>query len=164
VHWWNPVAWLAERRMVVERERACDDHVLADGTLASDYARHLLDIGELMRGRGGEDALRAAALSGALIAGGTGLTARVERLLDAGRSHRLPPRPLVAGVVACALLLALPAACLTGDPLAGEGARRLVYKTADATRGQTAVLLARRLEEMGLSSARVTVPDNEEAE
>ncbi len=32
------------RAMRVERERACDDQVLAAGTKASDYAHELLDI------------------------------------------------------------------------------------------------------------------------
>jgi beta-lactamase regulating signal transducer with metallopeptidase domain len=161
-HWWNPLAWLAERRMFVERERACDDYVLADGTRASDYARHLLDIGRLAQLRSAEPALRAAARSGALIAGCTSLTARVETMLDAGRSHRLPGRGLGPAVLCAALALALPAACLNGHPLQEQQAVRLVYKTADATRDATAGTLTRRLREMGLSSARVSIPDDDQ--
>ena len=44
VHWFNPLAWIALRRMTAERERACDDRVLALGAVPSDYASHLLDI------------------------------------------------------------------------------------------------------------------------
>lgn len=49
-YWFNPLVWLMVRSMRVERERACDDHVLAAGTKASDYAHELLDIVSGLRG------------------------------------------------------------------------------------------------------------------
>ena len=44
LHWFNPLAWIALRRLRLEREAACDDAVLARGIGACDYAEHLIDI------------------------------------------------------------------------------------------------------------------------
>ncbi len=42
LHWFNPLAWLAQRQCRVAREQACDDEVLAAGGMASTYAGLLL--------------------------------------------------------------------------------------------------------------------------
>jgi len=44
LHWWNPLVWFAAWRLSVERERACDDLVLASGVRPSAYAEHLLHV------------------------------------------------------------------------------------------------------------------------
>ncbi len=43
IHWFNPLVWLAARAARVAREQACDDAVLNDGGLPSEYADLLLD-------------------------------------------------------------------------------------------------------------------------
>jgi beta-lactamase regulating signal transducer with metallopeptidase domain len=44
IFWFDPLIWLAAHRMRVEREHACDDYVLRDGTKPSLYAGELLDM------------------------------------------------------------------------------------------------------------------------
>jgi len=49
LHWFNPLAWVAARHVRTERERACDDLVLAAGTRGPDYADQLIEIARVMR-------------------------------------------------------------------------------------------------------------------
>jgi beta-lactamase regulating signal transducer with metallopeptidase domain/major membrane immunogen (membrane-anchored lipoprotein) len=49
LYWFNPLAWMAARRLRVEREQACDDAVLNAGTKASEYANHILEILRALR-------------------------------------------------------------------------------------------------------------------
>ncbi|HUR00878.1 MAG TPA: M56 family metallopeptidase, partial [Gemmatimonadaceae bacterium] len=42
--WFDPLVWIAAHRMRVEREHACDDYVLRDGTTPSLYAGELLEM------------------------------------------------------------------------------------------------------------------------
>ncbi|HEX5870198.1 MAG TPA: M56 family metallopeptidase, partial [Longimicrobium sp.] len=44
VFWFNPLVWMAVRKLREEREHACDDAVLEIGTAPADYADHLLTI------------------------------------------------------------------------------------------------------------------------
>jgi beta-lactamase regulating signal transducer with metallopeptidase domain len=42
--WFDPLVWIANRRMQLEREHACDDYVLRHGTSPSQYAEELLSM------------------------------------------------------------------------------------------------------------------------
>lgn len=46
--WFNPLLWIATRRLRRESELACDDRVLALGIDGADYAGHLVDLARLL--------------------------------------------------------------------------------------------------------------------
>lgn len=73
--WFHPLAWVARSAVRRERERACDDLVLAAGTPAPEYASHLLDVARDARHRrtsltlaGGVAMARPSELEGRLMA------------------------------------------------------------------------------------------------
>jgi len=106
-YWFNPLIWLAMRKLVREREHACDDRVLRDGVRASTYADHLLEIARSLKASG---ALELSSLSMAHV---SELEGRLYSLLDEERSHHgLARSSLLAAIPLYALIL-VPLALLT---------------------------------------------------
>jgi beta-lactamase regulating signal transducer with metallopeptidase domain len=90
-YWFNPLVWLATRRMCIERERACDDLVLNGGCKASDYAEHLVEIARTFR--------RAPQVAAIAMARSSQLGNRVAAIVDAKR-NRQRLKPLMGGFIA----------------------------------------------------------------
>ena len=114
LYWFNPAAWLAARRLRVERELACDDRVLAAGTRARDYANHLLEVAR---------AFRPARLAGAVavsMARPSQLEGRLLAVLDGVRNRGMLSRPAAAFAAGLALALVLPLAALQPAQAQGE--------------------------------------------
>lgn len=106
LHWFNPLAWMAARRLRDEQELACDDAVLAGGASASAYASSLLEVARSLRSpsRG----LSAATVA---MARPSQLTGRLLAILDESRCRE----PLAAGrpgriAAMLTLLIAIPLA------------------------------------------------------
>ena len=100
LYWWNPLAWIAARRLREERELACDDLVLAHGTVASSYAGDLLEIARALR------ASPATALAGIAMARRSQLAGRLLAVLDGSRDRGpVGSRSAVTAVTAVAAVL-----------------------------------------------------------
>jgi HEAT repeat protein len=116
LYWFHPLAWIAARRLRHESERACDDLVLGAGTLASEYASHLLDI---VRSAGRESAPAATVP----MAQKSSFEGRLLAILQPGVARQaLTGRKKVA-VAAGLALVVLPLAAMApakpGSPAAG---------------------------------------------
>ncbi len=99
IYWFHPAAWLAARRLRIERELACDDRVITTGAPPREYAGHLLDIAYSLGRR------RAPALA-VPMARRRQLEGRMLAVLDAARNRSVPAlRARVAATVTAATLL-----------------------------------------------------------
>jgi beta-lactamase regulating signal transducer with metallopeptidase domain len=101
VHWFNPLVHLANLRLRVEQERACDDHVLHAGVSATDYAQHLCEIVQGSR-RTGFPLWAALGLNPRAR-----LEQRIKALLDRKRRRGVPSRRLRLAVLAGGVIGAL---------------------------------------------------------
>ncbi|MGA2256855.1 MAG: M56 family metallopeptidase, partial [Thermoguttaceae bacterium] len=106
VYWFHPPVWLAERRMRVERELACDDAVLRSGNQPDQYAAVLLDVAAAV---GRRPPARAAVIA---MACRHPIQRRIRAILQPGL-NRLPVGPRTGRLLlGAALLLAVLAAGL----------------------------------------------------
>jgi len=149
VFWFNPVVWLVGRRMLAERERACDERVLEAGGAAGAYAAGILKVVRFCSG------WRVAGVSGA--ASGSNLRRRIEMIMrgESLRSRgRAWNRALVACVGAAALLLTAGAGLFSG---ATAGARMLEVVNAEPqqARVRSATVVERRGEGQGPATQEI---------
>ena len=91
-YWWHPLTWVAARRIVRERELACDDLVVATGTSGSDYASHLIDIARALKPS------RQPAMAALAMARPSELEGRLIALLEARPRRSRPARTLALGL------------------------------------------------------------------
>jgi beta-lactamase regulating signal transducer with metallopeptidase domain len=112
-YWFNPLVWLAARRMCIERERACDDLVLNGGCKASDYAGHLVEIARSFR--------RVPQVAAIAMARPSGLEQRVAAIVDASRTRCLRPATLLAVLAAVGGIIFCVSGCKT--TMAGGSAK-----------------------------------------
>ena len=106
IYWFNPMVWVAARRLRVERERACDDQVLMAGGKASTYAEHLLDIARSLK------ATLASPLGAVAMARPSQLEGRVLAILDPDRRRKTFSRAQTASIMGVTFALVLPIAAM----------------------------------------------------
>ena len=96
VYWFNPLVWIACRRLRHEAERACDDVVLVSGISGAEFAAHLLDVAR-------ESSQRRHPWSPAIaVAHRSMLEGRVRAMLNS-RVNREPPTVFVRAATVAAL-------------------------------------------------------------
>ena len=106
LYWWNPLAWIAWREFLKERERATDDLVLHAGARASDYAGHLVDVA---RSHASHRLGWAAAVP---MARRSQLESRVVAILDTKTNRAKPNRAAMWIAVAIAIVMVVPLAAV----------------------------------------------------
>lgn len=121
--WFHPLLWLLERRLLVERERVCDERVVALSGAARPYARGLLKV--LRFGLG----LRPAGVSAATA---SNLKARIAHI-QTGSGRRSWPRWAQAGLVAAGVGLFLVVSVMAVRPCTGTRAPAKIEKAAAHT-------------------------------
>jgi HEAT repeat protein/beta-lactamase regulating signal transducer with metallopeptidase domain len=100
LYWVNPLCWILERRLLVERERACDDIALGRETKGSDYAEHLMAVAEEL------GAARNRVWVVSAMAEGTDFKDRILSILDPGARRTAPGlRHSVLALLGTGLLL-----------------------------------------------------------
>jgi TonB family protein len=104
LHWFNPLAWIACRRLRQESELACDDVVLGRGVEGTEYATHLLELARAAA------AHHRAALPAQAIARSTGLERRITAMLKARVNRYALTRSARFAIAAAFSLIALPIA------------------------------------------------------
>src|SRR5437762_7017820 len=121
--WFDPLVWVAAHQMRVEREHACDDYVLRDGTAPSLYAGELL---EMVRSIGEPKHDRAAPAFAALaMARRSEFEGRMLAILDPRLDrHTLPRRgTLMTAIIVAFLTLPLAALRPFQQPAAAVAAQ-----------------------------------------
>ena len=106
LYWFNPLVWVATRRLRAESEAAADDLVLSVGMPAPEYARHLLDVALAAR------QTRRISQGAVAMAQSPKVEERLRAVLAQSLSRHPVTRRAAAGFLAVAVLVALPLAAL----------------------------------------------------
>lgn len=100
--WFHPVVWLIDRKLLAEREQACDEQVIEFGGAAKVYASSLLKVFRFCLG---------CRLAGVSYATGSNLRRRIEQIMTENTDKRfaLSHRILVAAIAAAVIGFSLAA-------------------------------------------------------
>jgi beta-lactamase regulating signal transducer with metallopeptidase domain len=131
VYWFNPLVWLAARRLREERELACDDHVLCAGTKASDYASCLVEIARTF-GAARQTSLVAVGMACSQLEG------RVRAILNPALRRRGLGRVTVFAACVAAACLVAPLAALRPWGVAASAAQEAAERAKPRRQGEPA--------------------------
>jgi TonB family protein len=117
VYWFNPVVWIACKRLRRDSELACDDAVIGLGVNAGEYAAHLVEVARAFSQH------RRTWLPAPAIASETSFERRIRAMLNIHANRRPLTGPVRAAAIVAFLGLTV--------PLAGFGGQR--YGTVSGT-------------------------------
>jgi len=137
LHWFNPLAWIAAGKQRQERERACDDRVLASGAPAHEYAADLVDLARRLAAR------RRTWVDAPAMAEACDLELRIRDLFDLGRNRRPLARRSAVAIGAAVLAILLPLASLTVHAQAAHGALAGVVQDPSGARVPSCLVTAK---------------------
>ena len=127
LHWFNPLVWFAHRQFLKEREHACDDEVLEQGSVPSEYAGLLLEIAQSL------SRLRFPCLATVAMARRSQLEGRLLAILDPRIRRRALTRLTVflAGFAVFTIVLPLAAMYPVSTTETPEGIETQLYSTGE---------------------------------
>jgi HEAT repeat protein/beta-lactamase regulating signal transducer with metallopeptidase domain len=128
LYWFNPLAWIAARHARTERERACDDLVLAAGTPGPDYADQLIEIARVMRSGRFPAVLAGASLA---MAHRSELEGRLMAILDPSVPRAGMSRLRTAAATTVFALAVMPLASVQPWTIAAAGDRQEAARPPD---------------------------------
>lgn len=109
IYWFNPLVWLACRRLRQESEYACDDEVLRLGVGGTQYATHLVELAHDFRAHG------RTWLPAPAMARPSTLRRRISAMLDARLNRHRLTHTSRAFVFAAVAAITLPVAAIGGQ-------------------------------------------------
>jgi beta-lactamase regulating signal transducer with metallopeptidase domain len=124
VCWFNPLLWIASRRIRQESERACDDEVLRLGVRGHEYAAHLLELAATLQTRRRRWSVDIPAPA---IVGASNFERRITAMLNTGLNRN----PLTHAARALIILTLLIVAVMIAGLHAGQAFATLSGTVAD---------------------------------
>ena len=124
IYWFNPLIWLVNQTMRIERERACDDYVISNGTQAKEYASHLLDIARSY------SAMKAYICAAVPMARISQIEIRLRDILDSGKNRRKVTKLIMLVAVTAFAFVIFPLASLH-PVLQAEESKNAIVKTPE---------------------------------
>ena len=115
LYWFQPLAWMALRRMTRDSERACDDRVLLAGSSGTRYAAQLLELARTIHGG------RKQPIFAASMAGPSAAAQRITSILDLARRRRTVNKTKILMEFSLAVALMTPLAALTSEEAPPDG-------------------------------------------
>jgi TonB family protein len=112
--WFHPLVWFIDKKLLAEREIACDEKVVELGGAHGIYAASLLKVLKFCLG------LRVAGVS---AAGGSNLKRRIEKIMsNEGNTQKLAlsHRVLIIAVASAVLIFSIAAGLITRDRVAAQ--------------------------------------------